>query len=64
MVYFCRRYFKHELRHLKYIASDLDSGNVCPACFEVKFIYVDLLLLLIIIMKSYGIEWFHFTHKN
>ena len=26
------RYMKHEVRQLKFVANDLDSGNVCPAC--------------------------------
>ena len=23
---------KHEVRQLKFVANDLDSGNICPAC--------------------------------
>ena len=26
------RYMKHEVRQLKFVANDLDSGNICPAC--------------------------------
>lgn len=30
------RFFKHELRHLSYLSTDLDNGNVCPACPKVR----------------------------
>ena len=36
-VYGCFRFLKHNIRHLTYISEDLDSGNVCPACSQVKY---------------------------
>ena len=33
------RYMKVELRNLRYLSGDLDSGNTCPACPKVSRAY-------------------------
>ncbi|CAI8020244.1 hypothetical protein GBAR_LOCUS12112, partial [Geodia barretti] len=38
-------YMKHNLRHLNYISSHLDSGNVCPACPQVGIYHCSCLFL-------------------
>ena len=46
------RFFKHQMRHLSHLSSDLDHGNICPACPKVISILKCVYALCVMILPS------------
>ena len=51
-------FFKHQMRHLSHLYSDIDPGNIFPVC--PKVVGIDVLCMYLSMKAKYSTPWMLF----